>query len=127
MTSTKTIFELHYEHKDWLSKLSFYNDELDLMQKRIEEVVQKNNAVEVRAQVDHFQNQIFITRSHAVDMRKEIQKHEVEIEKTINSNPVAVDHKRLPDHTHHREQMEQFEKLFAELRKELFSFLAKWM
>jgi hypothetical protein len=127
MEHTKTLFELHYDHKEWLSKLAFYGDELALMQKRIEEIALKNSSQEVRSQIEHFQNQLIITRSHATDLRKEIQHHEVELERIVNSNEVAVDHKRLPDHTDHRQKMQRFEQLFAELKKDLFLFLAKWM
>ncbi len=127
MTHTKTLYELHYDHKEWLSKLVFYTEEIGIMQKRLEEIARKNTSQEVRASVEHFQNQIIITETHAVDLRKEIQHHEVEIEKIVNANSVAVDHKRLPDHVDHRDTMASFEKLFAELRKDLYVFLAKWM
>jgi hypothetical protein len=33
----------------------------------------------------------------------------------------------MEDHAPEREKMERFEELFASLRKELLSFLSKWM
>ena len=41
METKKTIYQLHEEHKTWLNKLLFYNDELKIMDKRILEVAEK--------------------------------------------------------------------------------------
>ncbi len=61
-----TIKELHDEHKIWLAKLLFYQDELVIMAGRIAEVEKKNSADEVLAFVDHFQNQLVIQKNKLI-------------------------------------------------------------
>ena len=46
MEGTK-ITILHNEHREWLNKLSFYNDDLIILKKRLEEVVTKNTSSDV--------------------------------------------------------------------------------
>lgn len=45
-----------------------------------------------------------------------IKQNENAIIKEINSNPVAVDHRKMDAHTAEKEQMEAFEKIFHDLR-----------
>ena len=58
MSTQKTIYQLHEEHKTWLNKLLFYKDELSIMQNRISEIAQKNTSKEVLSLVERFQNQL---------------------------------------------------------------------
>jgi hypothetical protein len=47
--------------------------------------------------------------------------------KEVNSNPVAVDHRKVENHLAEEEFIVYFEKNFAELRGEYNRFLSKWM
>ncbi len=122
-----SIYSQHYEHTEWLNVLSFYNDDIKIMKKRIEEIVQKNTAQDIMAQVEHFQNQIIIQQNHVDDMRKHIEKDEKFLVATVNDNIVAVDHRKVEDHSDERHDIATFEKNFEELRKSLNRFLAKCM
>lgn len=56
-----------------------------------------------------------------------IKQNENAIIKEINSNPVAVDHRKMDAHTAEKEQMEAFEKIFHDLREKYNRFSSKWM
>jgi predicted nucleic acid-binding Zn-ribbon protein len=122
-----SIYSQHYEHTEWLNVLSFYKDDIKIMQKRIEEIVQKNTANDIMAQVEHFQNQLIIQQNHIDDMRKHIEKDEQHLISSVKTNEIAVDHRKLEDHTSEREDITAFEKNFEDLRKNLNRFLAKYM
>jgi hypothetical protein len=127
MTTEKSIHTLHSEHKEWINKLSFYKDDLQVMQSRLEETAGKNTANEFAAGLEHFQNQLIIQREQIDILKHEINEHEHSLEKLLIDTPVASDHRTARDHNIQREKMLQFERLFASFRKELTDFLAKWM
>jgi hypothetical protein len=122
---TKKIYELHREHTDWISKLDFYRDEVQIFQERLEEVATKNNRHEVLALVEHFQNQLFIQLEKADELHDEIEKHEIILGAKIDRNPVAPDRREATDHAEQREKIRRYEQIFHNLRDELMGFLAK--
>lgn len=127
METKKTIYELHEDHKTWQNKLSFYRDEIKIMQNRISEIAAKNTAKEVLAFVEHFQNQLIIQDEQTDILSHDIKKREAVLEAAANRNKVAVDHEKFEDDPLLRSQMDDFERLFNDLRKELITFLSKWM
>ena len=127
METKKTIYQLHEEHKTWLNKLLFYNDELKIMDKRILDVAEQNTSREVRSLADHFINQLTIQKEQIDILSHDINSHEIFLEAAALDNPNSIDHERFSDHKKHRESIATFEKLFKELREELIDFLSKWM
>lgn len=116
--------ELHGEHNQWLSTLQFAKDELAVLERRLEEIVQRNNKPEVMAQVEHFQNQ-FIREHEVVDeLRHAVNEHEQFLQKEAAERPGTITHRRFGDHAKLRDQMATFDKLFAELRAEFQRWLA---
>src|SRR6185295_14072078 len=116
--NNKPIAELHAEHTEWLQKLDFYADEITIMKKRLEEIVSKNSSEEIRAQVEHFQNQVIVQKENIDELKHAIKDHENYIENRIDENPTASDHRSLHDHPKMRENVNGFEKTFNELRHE---------
>lgn len=123
----KNIYSLHEEHKTWLNVLQFYKDDIEVMKKRLEEIASKNTSKEVLAMVEHFQNQLIIQRNNIDELNHAVKQEENAIEKNINNNPVAVDHRSMEDNPKMRDDINSFEKNFAELRKDFIGFIAKWM
>ncbi|RKS92531.1 hypothetical protein BC952_2433 [Flavobacterium limicola] len=127
METTKTIYQLHEEHKTWLNKLLFYKDELSIMTNRLSEVASKNTSSEVLALVDHFNNQLIIQKEQIDILNHDIKSHESYLEAAVRKNVNDIEHTKFSDHKKHRESIAVFEKIFKELREELIDFLSKWM
>jgi len=127
METTKTIYQLHEDHKTWLNKLEFYKDEILIMQSRISEIAKKNTSKEVLPFVEHFQNQLIVQKEQIDILIHEINSHERSIEERVNKKAVANESKKFIDHSAQRNSVESFEKVFNDLRKELILFLSKWM
>lgn len=120
-----SIYSQHHDHSGWLKKLEFYNDEIKLIQKRLEEVTSKNTASEVRKKVEHFQNQLIIQKNNSDDLHHHIRREEKELQGMIKKNPVSTDHMKAEDHSEERDKMKFFEKNFNQLRKEFNAFLSE--
>lgn len=127
METTKTIYQLHEEHKAWSNKLLFYKDELCIMEKRILDIAEKNTSKEVLSLVDHFNNQISIQREQIDILNHDVKSHESFLNAAIHKNSHDIENENFLDHHNHRESIAVFEKLFKELREELIDFLSKWM
>lgn len=119
------LYDQHSEHTEWLKNLNFYVDEMTIMQKRLEDISSKNSGLEVRKEIEHFQNQFIIQTKFIDDMKRNIKLDEKVIMANINSNPVASDHRKAEDHTKERDMMKSFESNFADIRKEFNLFLSK--
>jgi chromosome segregation ATPase len=125
-TAEIKMTELHQLHKEWANKLNFYRDDIKSLEKRVEEIASKYTATEVLSMIEHFQNQIKIQRNEMDILMHDINAEEKELQENISDNPTAWDHRKAA-HTTLNERMITFEKLFAEMRRELIGFAAKYM
>ena len=122
-----SIYSQHQEHSQWLNILSFYADDILIMQKRIEEIARKNNAKEVNLKIEHFQNQLIIQKNNMDEIKHTIKQDERHLQAEVLKNETAVDHRKVEDHAQEREDLKAFENNFNKLRKELNVFAARWM
>jgi hypothetical protein len=125
MSEQKYLHELHAEHKLWISELMLASDELISYTNRLQEVNSANTSTEIRAQVEHFQNQ-FIRQKEVIDtLKHEINAHEHVIATDAAANNVATDHRKADNHSDSNEDMNSFRKLFGEMKNEFIVFLSK--
>ncbi|HEY9000738.1 MAG TPA: hypothetical protein VIM89_05265 [Mucilaginibacter sp.] len=114
-------------HTTTLNSLTFYEQEIDILKKRLEEIASKNTGHEVSEGIEHFQNQ-FIIHSEKIDELKHafhsnLQALEVQILETT----AYADEGSLDDNEHLYDQYLMEETLLNELRHEFLRFAAKWM
>jgi len=127
MTTQKYLSELHHDHREWKNLLSFYEEDLKIMKKRLEEISMKNSDREMHGWVERFQNKLIIQEEQIDLLKHDINVCEGDVVKNIEDNPTASDHRKIEDHTDLRERVQTFELLFNKLRKDLNTFVAKWM
>ena len=125
MNTQIALVDLHVEHKEWLNKLLFYKDDLKIMQSHLDEIASKNNHQDVLVFVERFENQFKIQNEQIDFLKHNIKQHLNNIEESIINNPIASNHRKMDDHAPERDKMIRFEELFAELRKDVLSFLSK--
>ena len=70
---------------------------------------------------------LYISKNNIDEISHTIKLDESAIEKEVNKNPVAVDHREMPSHSKEKEAVDAFEKNFNELRAEFKTFAAKWI
>jgi hypothetical protein len=127
MATNESIYKQHEENTEWLKKLDFYKDEISILKGRLEELATKNNAQEVLAEVERFQNQFIIQRNNIDEIAHKVREHEQSLLEEIKSNPVAVDHRKVEYHAVEQDLVNSFEKVFNEVREDFNKFSAKWM
>ena len=126
-TSTEHITTTHVEDLQVKSDITFYKEELFYLRKRLNEVSSKNTAKDVKMLVSHFENQFIIQREVLDELEHDVQRREDRIAMEVRQNPVAFEHKTLPQYTDLKGQMEMFRKLYAEMKKEFNRFLSENM
>lgn len=125
--SYTTVNYCGIDHSIWLKELVFYDEELDTLEKRLLEIVQKNNGKEVMADVEHFQNQFVIQRINIDQLQHDIRKHDGNVAAEAQAHAGKMKSVEVSEHDKLKEQVETFGKLFNELRHEYNKFLSKWM
>ena len=128
MTPTISIRSLHLEYQLWMRELTFYKEEIKIFESHLEILVRNNTAMEVRAGVEHFQNQ-FIRQKEVIDQLK----HNLNIsEKQLAAyaydlSGSGIENGRLDNHPVLREEMIIFRKIYKELKADFRRFEADWM
>jgi mRNA deadenylase 3'-5' endonuclease subunit Ccr4 len=121
------LADLHYEHRLWRNELSFYKEELIILQERLNEIVSKNTDPEAVTGVESFQNRFELQRKNISDLKHKIKKHEQYLTEYAENHPIAIDHVHFTDHTAIREEMETFTDLYQEMKRAFNRFAVKWM
>lgn len=70
--STEKIYTQHQENQGWHQKMSFYKDEIKVLQNRLGEVVNKNTSKDMLAQAEHFQNKFIVFRNNVDELSHKI-------------------------------------------------------
>ncbi len=102
-------------------------DELSSFSLRLKEIDAVNTGQDIKAQVEHFQNQ-FIIQKEVIDvLEHDIKTDENRTAENAKENVTAVEHRRVVDDQNIRDRMEIFKKIFGELKMEYQDFLGKYL
>lgn len=121
------IYEQHAENKEFLSKLDFFKDKIQVLQNRLDEVTKKNNNKDFLLEVEHYQNQLIIQKNNIDVIRHDVVLDEDRLVTETTKNEVAIQHRSVEFHAKQKEDFEQIEKIFIDLSYELNLFFTKWM
>lgn len=114
-------------HSDALRGLDFYEQELNILQERLEEIAADNTGREVLEKVEHFQNQFIIHRQVIDDLRHSFHKNKVAIELQVVEKAGFVGENALDDNKDLYEKYVTEELIFNEMRHGFNRFAAEWM
>ncbi len=119
--------DLHFEHVQWKSELSFWEDEIKTFKHRLEELVVRWTNKDVLRELEQFQNQ-FILHNEVIDiLQHEINVHEKELSTLEMADETALNTSPTKDHLTFRKKMETQREIYADLKKKFFRFLSKCM
>lgn len=125
MQTKEQLMELKSEHDQWQDKIKFYRNEVKQFNNHLESVANPSASKEVMAAVEHFQNQ-FIRQKEVLDIiRHEFKEHENLIDRLEHANSPEAEDNIQKLHNIQRDKLDQFEKIFHELRSEFNVFLNK--
>ena len=125
MEMKKRIQELHADNREWLNRLSFYEDEILFLQHKIDKIASKNTADNILALCESFSNRLLIQRTHIHEIRDEVkmQEHVLALEEI--ADPIGAETRYYPDEEEEREDMVKFERIYADLKEDLLQFSSK--
>lgn len=125
METKKLLQELHTDNREWLNKLSFYEDEILFFKNQIEQVANKKDDETILALCESYLNRLSIQRDQIHKIRDEVNMQERNIVIAEKTDPVVASKKFYPDEAKEREEMVTFESLYAELKNEIYQFFGK--
>lgn len=124
-TLLQSIESDHQQIMEWLQNVQFCEDELSVFRKQLSEVSLKNTQFEVRAMIEHFENQ-FIIKKELIDTAKHLLKaHEHELKERAAKHPYHIHHHYLRENKQLTNTVESFLASFADLKEEFNQFLMK--
>jgi ribonucleotide reductase alpha subunit len=127
MSKPTPIYQQHEENREFTSKLDFYKDEIKILEGRLGELASKNSKSDILGELEKYQNQLIVQRNNIDEIAHKVKINEDALEREIEKNPVAVDHRHVPYHGAEKELVSGFEKNFNSLRADLNGFISKWM
>jgi hypothetical protein len=114
-------------HVNTLSSLTFYEQEIDILKKRLQEIASKNTGHEVSEGIEHFQNQFIIHKEKIDELKHAFHSNLHGIEVQLFETTAFADEDLLEINEQLFDQYLTEEKLLNELRHEFLRFAAKWM
>jgi Flp pilus assembly CpaF family ATPase len=118
---------LHFEHEIWRRELFFWKDELIIFNNRLSEMVTRWTKKEVLKQLEHFQNEFILHGGVIEDLLEEIEIHEASMAGQDMIVHDAMDTVMVKKHMEFRKKMETQEGIYADLKKDFFRFLTKYL
>ncbi|MCK7556081.1 hypothetical protein MKQ70_14050 [Chitinophaga sedimenti] len=113
----KNFDELHQQHQNWKLDLLKTEKEIKALQDELTDLSPKASSTDQRIQVEHLQNALIRQKVVVNDKLQEITK----IDKLMSEEGANSEALLKLDHLQ-QEDMEQFDRLFSELRKEFKTF-----
>jgi hypothetical protein len=114
-------------NSECLRGLEFYQQELGILQERLDEIGQNNTGLEASEGIEHFQNQFIIHRECIDELKHGLHVNDAVMESELLKTGVFVDEYTGEDHQELYEEYLTEEKIFNGLRHEFNRFAAKWM
>ena len=119
-----TISYHHKEHREWMSKIDFYQDEIKIFQRNLSKVIQAHPDIFSIIDLVHEYRRILLRKLEKLDnMRYQIALHEHQLANADNSDP----NDQLWDHQEVRDRINTFESDFETFKSALRHFAAKYI
>ena len=119
--------DLHFEHETWRRELDFWQDELESFQNRLNELVMQYTDKDMYANVEKFQNQLCIHEEVMNSIGNQIQMHESNMADHYKKNEDSMNREMVKKHLEIRRRMEIQRDIISDMKKNLFSFLTKFL
>ena len=125
--SYTSIHNIGVHHTDAIRGLSFYKEEISILEQRLFEMASRNNSFEARQGIEHFQNQFVIQQNNIHDLRHKFDRHEANMATDANTHAGQVNPIYIREEDVLMNDYKNLEKIIKELRREFNLFLSRWM
>ena len=122
-----SLISMHQQSLEWLSAATLWKRELSFFQKLLDKNSPKATTVDLKKEMDHFQNIITYYNGEVVDaLRKKVREHEKDLADVLQTMNES-DTKYFKDHESVMSELTIFLKTYDQFRHEFFSFIEKLM
>jgi hypothetical protein len=122
-----SLVSMHQQSIEWLSASALWKRELSFFQKLLDKNSTKANSIDLKKEMDHFQNIITYYGGEVVDsLRKKVRKHEEDLANMLKSMNES-DTQYFKDHEGVMSELSTFSKTYDQFRHEFFGFIEKLM
>ncbi len=125
METKKLLQELHTDNREWLNRLSFYEDEIVFFTNQLEQLAGKSDHETILALCESYLNRLSIQRNQIHKIRDEVRMKERNLVLAEKADPAAADAYEFPDEASERAQMATFEEIYRKLKEEIYQFFGK--
>jgi hypothetical protein len=115
------------EKSAWLRGIEFYQDEIIIMRKRLQEISTNNTAREVKRKIEQFQNQFDVHEEQLRKLRIAVKNHAAHIVDDFTDHHGQLEKSTVIEHDTMRDDYVNTEKLFNEMRHDFNRFLSKYL
>lgn len=112
------------EMEESIDMLDFYKDEIQSLEKRLQEVAARNTKLPILAQVEHFQNQLLVQRDNFTKLKHAIHRQKVNMKAYVTAENESLTDILVESHKL-REEMQTATKIFTEAKHACYRFLSK--
>jgi hypothetical protein len=120
-------FNMQFEYQQWNIELAFWKDELKSFNNWLSELVTTWDDEQAVAQLEHYQNQFVLHSGFIKDLIKVIEKHEINAADQTKTGTEVLQDFLAKKHIELRNGMDSQRYKYAQLKKEFFRFLSRYM
>ena len=121
MDTPQSYRQIHQEHRQWLTDLNFYHDELKYYQNQLAQVAARDNEDHYHQKIVTFKRRFFDTLERIDELRYAIYKHERELAQREQLAERTQVHINEDHHSRHKE-LDNFKKEYEQLKSEFHEF-----
>jgi hypothetical protein len=121
------ISRISNEHSDWHRGIAFYQDELAILGNRLQEVSIMYTNIDVKSQVEHFQNQFIIQKNNLNGLTKLVKEHEHHLSEDAQSHAQHLTADTIHEHNQLRDDYLTLVKTIIELKADFYKFLSIYL
>jgi hypothetical protein len=122
-----SLVSMHQQSLEWISASALWKRELSFFQKLLDKNSVKATSIDLKKEMDHFQNIITYYGGEVVDgLRKKVREHEGDLANMLQSMNES-ETQYFKNHAAVMGDLSEFSKTYDQFRHEFFGFIEKLM
>ena len=124
MENPPSYQQIHQEHRQWLTDLNFYHDELKYYQNQLAQIAARDAHDQYHQKIVTFKRRFFDTLERIDELRYAIYKHERELAQREQLAERTRVHVNEDHHSRHAE-LDAFKKDYEQLKADFHNFASQ--
>ncbi len=121
------VSRIGHEQNDWERGIAFYQDDLKILEHRLQDISQMYSKEEVKSQVEHFQNQFIIQQKNLLDLNQHIKIHVRHVNEDVIERAQHLTDQTIAEHDQLKEAYFMLERTILDLRHDFYRFLSHYI